>query len=194
MGTEHQVYKGEALADTLRHVLLLHHAAAQGDNQRGVPALDVLQSPHIAVNPVLGVLPHGAGIEEDEVSLLLVVGKAEAHLLQHSLDFLPVRHILLAAVGAHQGQGHLPSGPHLHHLGHIGHIAGLLLPVPLGLFCQIGSSLRGFPRFFLFEADFISIPQALFFRKSGLSGAWEGGGPDPPYPNAFLPFSDKSDG
>ena len=82
------------------------------------------------------------------------------------LIFSPVRHVLLASVGAHQCQGHLPSGPHLHHLGHIGHIAGLLLPVPLGLFCQIGSSLRGFPRFFLFGADFISIPQALFFRKS----------------------------
>ena len=51
------------------------------------------------------MLPDGAGVDDDDPGLLLVAGKAEAHLGQIAPDALGVRLVLLAAVGVHKGQG-----------------------------------------------------------------------------------------
>ena len=122
VGAEDDIHKGIALLKALGHVLLLRHAAAHGDDGGGMAALDVLQGPHVAKDPVLGVFPHSAGVEEDKIRLLRGTGEFKAHLAELALDFLPVGHILLAAVGAHIGQGHRPPCPDFHHLSHIGHI------------------------------------------------------------------------
>ena len=68
------------------------------------------QGPQVAQHPLLGVLPDGAGVQDDDPGLLLVLGEAEAHGLQIAPDALGVRLVLLAAVGVHKGQGPLPPG------------------------------------------------------------------------------------
>ena len=50
------------------------------------------------------MLPDGTGIKQNKICFLLVLGKAEAHLLKHSLDFLSVGNILLTAVGSDHRQ------------------------------------------------------------------------------------------
>ena len=52
----------------------------------------------------LGVLPDGAGVDDNDVGLLLVLGEAVAHLLEIAADALGVGLILLTAVGIHKGQ------------------------------------------------------------------------------------------
>ena len=81
------------------------------------------QDAQVAEDPLLGVLPDGAGVEDDEIRLLGLVGEGEAALLQHAHELLPVGHILLAAEGVHAGPG---MG-----LAKFKHAADLLLKVPL---------------------------------------------------------------
>ena len=79
-----------------------------------VPPLPVDQRPHVAENPLLGVLPDGAGVDDDDPGFLLAGGEAEAHPLQIAPDALGVGFVLLAAVGVHKGQGLLgPLGGNL---------------------------------------------------------------------------------
>ena len=69
-------------------MLLLHHAAAQTDELLRVAALGVDQSTHVAQHPLLGVLPDGAGVDDDDAGLLRVIGKTKAHPLQIAPDAL----------------------------------------------------------------------------------------------------------
>ena len=105
MGAEHQIHHRVGFFDLLRHVLLLHHAPADGDNLLRLIFLCVVQRAHIAQHPHLRVLPDGAGVHHDHVRLELVLGKAVAHLRKVASDFFAVRLVLLAAVGVHHGQG-----------------------------------------------------------------------------------------
>ena len=84
---------------------LLHHAAAQADDLVGVAALGMGQGPYVAQHPLLGVLPHGAGVDDHHGGGALIVGKAVAHLGQVAPDALGVGLVLLTAVGVHKGQG-----------------------------------------------------------------------------------------
>ena len=59
---------------------------------------------------LLGVLPDGAGVQDDDLGLLLLVGEAVAHLAQIAPDALRVGLVLLAAVGVYKGQGLLRPG------------------------------------------------------------------------------------
>ena len=88
VGAEDQVHVAIGLADLLGHMLLLHHAAAQTDELLRVAALGVDQSPHVAQHPLLGVLPDGAGVDDDDAGLLRVIGKTKAHPLQIAPDAL----------------------------------------------------------------------------------------------------------
>ena len=58
----------------------------------------------IAEDALLGVLTHGAGVEEDEVGVLRLVAQAVADIHQHALDALAVVDVLLAAVAVDEGQ------------------------------------------------------------------------------------------
>ena len=53
-----------------------------------VAALGVDQGAHVAEHPLLGVLPDGAGVDDDDAGLLGVVGKAKAHPFQIAPDAL----------------------------------------------------------------------------------------------------------
>jgi len=80
VGAEHQVHMAEGLFDLVSHVLLLSHAAAHADDLVRVAALHVDQGPQVAQHPLLGMLPDGAGVQDDDLGLLLLVGEAVAHL------------------------------------------------------------------------------------------------------------------
>ena len=105
MGTKDQVHVAVGFPDFLGHLGLLGHAPAQADQGIRVAALHVDQGPHVAEDPLLGVLPDGAGVDDDDPGLLLAVGEAEAHFIQIAPDALGVGLVLLAAVGIHKGQG-----------------------------------------------------------------------------------------
>ena len=85
-------------------LLLLGHAAGQGNNKVGLLLFEALERPHIAEYPLLGVFPDSAGIVEDQVGLPDIIGKAVAQLRQHALEPFPVINALLAAKGMHMGQ------------------------------------------------------------------------------------------
>ena len=105
VGAKDQIHMPEGLLDLLRHMGLLHGAAAQADDLAGLALFRVGQGAHIAQHPHLRVLPDGAGVDDDDVRLLLVLGKAVAHLGQHAPELLRVRLVLLTAIGVHHGQG-----------------------------------------------------------------------------------------
>ena len=110
VGPEDQIHDGIGLFDLLGDVGLLHHAAADGDDLAGPGLLAVIQGAHVAEDPHLRVLPHGAGVHHDHVRLELILGKAVAHLRQVAPQLFAVGLVLLAAVGVHHGQGPLPVG------------------------------------------------------------------------------------
>ncbi len=129
LGAKDQVHMAVGFLHLLGHVGLLGHAAAQADELAGVAPLHMHQGPHVAQHPLLGVLPDGAGVDDDDIGLLLVLGKAIAHLLQIAPDALRVGLVLLAAVGVHKGEGGLgPLGIELGDGVTIIHLPGDLLP------------------------------------------------------------------
>ena len=91
--------------DALGHPLLLGHAAAQGDDLLGVLLFGVGQDAQVAEHPLLGVLPDGAGVQNDQIGLTRLVRQSKAALEQHAHELLPVSHVLLAAEGVHTGGG-----------------------------------------------------------------------------------------
>ena len=96
-----KVHIGVALAQLFDDVLLLGHAAADTDHQARVLLLELFQRADIAENALLGVLTHGAGVEQDEVGVFDIVTQAVADILQNALDLLAVVDVLLAAVAAY---------------------------------------------------------------------------------------------
>ena len=92
------------LPDPVRHLLLLSHTAADANDLPRVPPLAVDQGPDVPKDPVLGVAPDGAGVDEDDIGLVLVLGKAVAHAFEIAPQPLRVGLILLTAVGVHKGQ------------------------------------------------------------------------------------------
>ncbi len=77
----------------------LDHAAADRDDEPRVFRLGVHQRADVAQYAHLRVLAYGAGVHDDEVGLVLVLGEAEAHELYIAADGLAVGLVLLAAIG-----------------------------------------------------------------------------------------------
>ena len=55
----------------------------------GILLLRVGQNAQVAEHPLLGVLPDGAGVEDDEIRLLGILRQRKAHLLQHAHELCP---------------------------------------------------------------------------------------------------------
>ena len=102
MRAEDEIHDAVGSLQLLGHVRLLGHAAADGDDLVGVFGLRVVQRAHVSEHALLGVLPHGAGVEDDEIRLVFVLCEAEAHRLEIAAQLLAVGLVLLAAVGVHQ--------------------------------------------------------------------------------------------
>ena len=89
----------------LRHdqvAVLLGEASADDDAQPGPLILDRLQLPEIAVEPVVGVLPDAAGVDEHHVGIVDVRRGHHPVDLEQAGDPLGVVLVHLAAEGAHQ--------------------------------------------------------------------------------------------
>ncbi len=104
MRPEDEIHHRVGALDLLRHVLLLHHAAADRDDLPRAGLFAVVERADVAEHAHLGVLAHGAGIHHDHVRLELVRRKAVAHLLQIAAQLFAVGLVLLAAVGVHHGK------------------------------------------------------------------------------------------
>ena len=112
MGPEDQIHHRVGAFELLGHMLLLHHAAADGDDLPGAGFLRVVEGADVAQHAHLRMLAHSAGVDHDHVRLKLVLRKAVAHLGQIPAQLLAVGLVLLAAVGVHQGQGPGAVGGH----------------------------------------------------------------------------------
>ena len=102
---EAEVHYAEGVFYLLGHVRLLDHAAADRDDEPRVARLGVDERADVAQDAHLRVPAHGAGVHDDELGLVLVLGEAEAHELYIAAQGLAVGLVLLAAVGVHKGQG-----------------------------------------------------------------------------------------
>ena len=103
----HQVDLRQAAEDLL--ALRLGHAAEDAQDEARALALELLHEPHLPERALLGVGADRAGIEEDDVRLLLAFDDGVALGHEHSEDLLGVPLVHLAAVGLE-----------VHRLGHGG--------------------------------------------------------------------------
>ena len=105
VGRENAVHIGEALFDPVGNLGLPRHAAAQEDSLLRMAALGVGQRPQVAENPLLGVLPDGAGIHHHHVGPFGALDDGIAALCQVAPQLFGVCLVLLAAIGLHIGRG-----------------------------------------------------------------------------------------
>lgn len=98
VGAEHDVDPGRLLEDD--RLVLLREAPAHGDLHPGVLPLDGGELAEVAVQPVVGVLAHGAGVDDDDVGLL-TLGANVARGFERAAETLGIVHVHLTAVGAH---------------------------------------------------------------------------------------------
>ena len=98
VGAEDHVDPGGPLEDD--RLVLLGEAAADGDLHALVLALGAREVAEGAVELVVGVLAHGAGVDDDDIGVAL--GRADvAGGLERAAQPLGVVHVHLAAEGAH---------------------------------------------------------------------------------------------
>ena len=88
---------GEALAQGV--VLGANHAAHDGDLEVGVVLFEGAQIGELGGRPVLGVLAHGASVDDDEVGVLGAVGGLPAEASQAGAEFGAVGDVHLTADG-----------------------------------------------------------------------------------------------
>ena len=93
--------------------VLLGQAAADRDLQLGPSLLDRLQMPEVPVELVVGVLADAAGVEDDNVGLVQVLGAGHAVCGQHRGDALGVVFVHLAPERANQESPNLGHRPRL---------------------------------------------------------------------------------
>ena len=89
---------GRLLEDDV--LVLLGEAAADGDLHALVPPLDGREVAEVAVELVVGVLAHGAGVDDDDVGFFAVGGNVACRF-ERPAQPLGVVHVHLAAEGAH---------------------------------------------------------------------------------------------
>ena len=105
-GSEPDVVRAEDDVDPRRPAddlaaVLLRQAAADGDLHAGAGVLDRPQVAEVAVEPVVGVLPDGAGVEDDDVGVVALGRGGVAGRLEQPGEPLGVVHVHLAPVRAH---------------------------------------------------------------------------------------------
>ena len=101
MGAEHQPDKRKAVIDTVGDMFLLHHAAAERNQNLRVLSFEIFKRADVSEHSVLGMLADCAGVEQNKIRFVWRVHKIKAGFSEHSLDFFTVGNILLATVGAY---------------------------------------------------------------------------------------------
>ena len=110
MGAEYQTHVAVGSAHLVGHLFLLGHTAAQADYLPGIGLFGMGQGAEISIDPLLGVLPHGAGVEDDHIGLMRILGKSEAQFAEHAHNMFAVGHVLLASKSVYAGQGRMIQG------------------------------------------------------------------------------------
>lgn len=95
---EHHVHPRGATEDDV--LVLLGEAAADGDLHAGAALLDRGEVREVAVQLVVGVLADGAGVEHDQVRVVVGVGPHVPGVFEETRDALGIVHVHLAAVGS----------------------------------------------------------------------------------------------
>ena len=99
MGAEHDVDPRRPAHDLA--TVFLREAATDGDLHAGLDQLRGVQLAEVAVELVVGVLAHRAGVEHDDVGQLIGVRLDVARTLEQAGQPLGIVHVHLAAVGPH---------------------------------------------------------------------------------------------
>ena len=99
VGAKSQINEAVLLQNLLCHFGLLHHAAADSDDQMGLFFFQFLEPRHVAQGAPLGIIAHTAGVEDDKVRVAAVIRFCHAHLGKHARQLFAVMGIHLAAIG-----------------------------------------------------------------------------------------------
>ena len=99
VSTKHGIYPRRLLH---HHVsVLLREAATNGDLHARVIALHLTQLPKRAVESLVRVLTHGARVEHDEISFLILLCRRVPRFFKQARQPFGVMHVHLAAESAH---------------------------------------------------------------------------------------------
>ena len=133
---EGQINEAVLAQDALGHAGLLHHAAANADDQAGLVLFELLEPGHVSQGAAFGIVAHAAGVEDDQVRLAPVRRFGHAHSGQDAGQFFRIMRVHLAAIGDDM----IGTGP----LGQVADLSGCaFLLEALGLGDVNGSVLHG---------------------------------------------------
>lgn len=82
-------------------MLLSGHAAGNADDKGRLFLLQLFHAAHDAEDSVLGGFTDGTGIEDNEISLIFVLGKGAAHFFKQPLYLLAIGDVQLTAEAAY---------------------------------------------------------------------------------------------
>ena len=99
MRSEHHIHPGSLLDDLA--LILLRQTAPDGDLHPRVRLLDRNQVTEVSVEPIVGVLANGTGVEDHHIGLLALGHRHIARILEQASQTLRVVDVHLAAVSAH---------------------------------------------------------------------------------------------
>ena len=97
MRAEQQADLRIAFFDLLDVFLLLRHAAAQRNDNLRPPLFQMAERADVAECAVLRMLTHRAGVEQDKIRFIDIIGHFITHFVQHAADAFGIRLVLLAA-------------------------------------------------------------------------------------------------
>ena len=66
------------------------HTACNADDKGRLQLFQLLHASHYAENPVLGIFPDSAGIEDYHICFVFILGKGTSHKTEKSLYFFAV--------------------------------------------------------------------------------------------------------
>lgn len=133
--------------------------------------LTALERADVAEHTVDRVFPHRAGVEQDKIRFLRIVGKRKAHAGQKPFHVLGIGYVLLTAKGAHAGQGRAPAKAAGVVLPHAGGISLLFFQFLWGNRSDVGRYGHGVPLFFCGQArddgkiPFFSSLYSFYYTK-----------------------------
>ena len=99
---KHKIHIRETLFQFFPPVLLRHHTAADPDDQIRIFFFEVLVLPDNGKRAFFGMLPDGAGVDQNQRGICRVIGRKIPQIFRHAGEFFAVRHVLLTAEGHHK--------------------------------------------------------------------------------------------
>ena len=104
MRSKHYIDKRIAFFYPLRHMLLLHHTAAEYNFEIRIFFFYLFKRPYIAKKPVFSMLAYGTSVKKRNIRFFCLIRKSESHILEHAFQALTVGNIALTAESMHKDQ------------------------------------------------------------------------------------------